>query len=157
MTPAGAECSYHRKLKVAGKNERMGAGICPARSGHFCPGRKFARHRPRRRVFLAGAGSATKRSLGGAAPAAWRSSPSSRAAVQGSWVPGNRSIGGLVDVLGVAIHHFMTRSRNPLIDLSFGQEMSSIKFVPIGDLAQVFFPTLVRQLRRWPEAHNVEH
>src|SRR5271169_2799981 len=38
---------------------------------------------------------------------------------------------GLVDILGVAIHHFMARGRNPFIDLSVGHEMSSIKLVPI--------------------------
>jgi hypothetical protein len=66
-------------------------------------------------------------------------------------------IGCLVDVLSVAIHHLVARGRNPFIDLSVSHEMSSIKFVPIGDLAQVLLPTLIRRLRRWPKAHNIEY
>ena len=42
---------------------------------------------------------------------------------------------GLVDVLGVPIHHLVACGSNPFVDLSVSHEMGPIKFIPVGNLA----------------------
>ncbi len=51
----------------------------------------------------------------------------------------------------------MAGFRHPGVDLRVGHVVGTVKSVPVGDVAQILFPSFVRRLGRRAEAHDVQH